>query len=58
MNYYDKQMEKIDYYGIKYIFIESVYDYNKLKKKIDTILLNNDKTQCVIDAKFTQSGKR
>lgn len=50
MNYYDKQMEKIDYYGIKYIFIESVYDYNKLKKKIDTILLNNDKTQCVIDA--------
>lgn len=50
MNYYDKQMEKIDYYGIKYIFISSVYDYNKLKKEIDTILLSKDKTQCVIVA--------
>lgn len=50
MSYYDKQINKIDYYGIKYIFINNVNDYKNLKKDIDNILLNMDKTQCIIDA--------
>ena len=45
MKYIDKEMSKIDFYGIKYRKIKDVNDYRLLKSEIDHLLKEGDKKQ-------------
>ena len=50
MKYIDKEMSKIDFYGIKYRKIKDVNDYSLLKSEIDHLLKEGDKKQYLISA--------
>ena len=50
MNYYDEQMEKIKFYEIEYIDVNTINDYIFLEKKIDKLLVDFDKKECLIKA--------
>lgn len=50
MKYIDKEISKIDFYGIKYSEINDVNDYSLLKSKIDHLLKEGDKRQYLISA--------
>ena len=50
MNYYDEEISKIDFYGIKYVDIKTVNDYIFLEKEIDNLLAKLNKNECLITA--------
>lgn len=50
MNYYDEQMAKIKFYGIEYMDVNTINDYIFLEKKIDKLLVDFDKKECLIKA--------
>lgn len=50
MNYYDEEISKIDFYGIKYITIKTVNDYIFLEREIDNLLAKLNKNECLITA--------
>lgn len=50
MKYIDKEISKIDFYGIKYKEIKNVNDYSILKSEIDHLLKGNDKIEYLISA--------
>lgn len=51
MGYYEKEIQKINFYGIQYREINDINDYLILKKEINDLFKNIDKNQGYITAK-------
>ena len=50
MNYYDEQIAKIKFYEIEYVDVNTINDHIFLEKKIDKLLVDFDKKECLIKA--------
>ena len=50
MNYYKKNIDKVNFYGIKYRKISNINDYSILKKEVEGVLYKANKVQFLIDA--------
>ncbi len=51
MGYFEKEIQKINFYGIQYREINDINDYLFLKKEINELFKNIDKKQGLITAK-------
>lgn len=50
MSYYNEEMSKINYYGIKYMEIKDINDYVILERGVADLVANGDKRQFLISA--------
>lgn len=50
MSYYNEEVSKINYYGIKYREIKDINDYVILEREVDNLVANGNKRQLLISA--------
>ncbi|MGN0318158.1 MAG: hypothetical protein ACI4E1_09545 [Lachnospira sp.] len=50
MNYYQKNIIKVNFYGIEYRKISNINDYSILENEVEGVLSKGNKAQFLIDA--------
>lgn len=50
MSYYNEEVSKINYYGIKYREIKDINDYVILEREVDNLVANGNKRQLLISS--------